>query len=264
MSNQPQKPPIRHQTKTSPFKEVDEFEQELKDFANKYKTTISEHSRRISDYFEMSCYNMIARYYEHQGYKATIENEQKGQFRFKCSPAGLIENFSYMKLTKDNEVYHLYHNASIQSAHDPEVFTTPDIVVASDAKSTVTTDYYKTKKKFSYLHNNEMITFCEAKHHTPFPELIINFIGTVNELKPWCLQQHPDEETDSEHLAPSLMMSGCLNKPTIRIANSLQKRYYINMLSDLFLEPYRTTFSKEGVRNMATLTKKRSIEYEEE
>lgn len=261
MSNQPQKPPIRHQTKTSPFKKVDEFEQELKDFANKYKTTISEHSCRISDYFEMSCYNLIVRYYEHQGYKATIENEQKGQFRFKCSPAGLIENFSYMKLTKDNETYHLYHNAPIQSAHDPEVFTTPDIVVASDAKSTVTIDYYKTKKKFSYLHNSEMITFCEAKHHTPFPELIINFIGTVNELKPSCMYE--EEKDYSVHIAPSLMMSGCLSKPTEKVGRSLEKRYFVNVLGDLFMEPYKTTFSATGIKFLATLGNKRIVEVDE-
>lgn len=264
MSDNSQTVQVQTQKKTSPFKEVKEFEKDLRDFANKHKTMLSEHSKRISDYFEMSCYSMIVRFYEHKGYHATVENEKTGRFRFKCSPSGLLENFSYMKVTKNDLSFNIYHNASVQSAHDVMVFTTPDIVVANAKEPSTTTDYYKTKRKFSYLPNNEMITFCEAKHHTPFAELMVNFIGVVNELKPWCLQQHPDEETDSEHLAPSLMMSGCLNKPTIRIANSLQNRYYINMLSDLFLEPYRTTFSKEGVRNMATLTKKRSIEYEDE
>ncbi len=260
MSNQHQTSSVQHQTRTSPFKDVDEFEKELKSFANKYKTSLSEHSHRISDYFEMSCYNMVARYYEHRGYKATVENEQTGNFRFKCSPSGLLENFSYMKLTKNDATYHLYHNASVQSAHDLEVFTTPDIVLASDVKPTVTTDYYKTKKRFSYIPNTEFITFCEAKHHTPFPELIINFIGTVNELKPSCLQEEKETKSDSEHIAPSLMMSGSLSKPTEKVAKSLERRYIVNVLSDLFLEPYKTIFSVTRIHNLATLARKRIYE----
>lgn len=257
MSNQPQASSIQHPTKTSPFKDVSEFEKELKIFANKYKTIISEHSRRISDYFEMSCYNMMVRYYEHRGYKAMVENEIAGRFRIKCSPSGLIENFSYMKLVKDNAIYYLYHNASVQSAHDTEVFTTPDIVVSKDVKPTMTTNYYKTKKKFSYLHNSDMITFCEAKHQPPFPELMINFIGIVNELKPDCLKTEGILGEETDHIAPSLMMSGIFSKPTEKIAKSLERRYYVNMLGDLFSEPYKKTFSVTGVFEMATLGKKK-------
>lgn len=252
----------QNQMKTSPFKEIEEFEKELKSFTNKYKTALSEHSHRISNYFEMSCYNMTVRYYEHRGYKAKVENEQAGRFRFKCSPSGLLENFSFMKLTKNNVTYHLYHNASVQSAYDKEVFTTPDIVVATDVKPSISIDYYKTKKRFSYIPNTEFITFCEAKHHTPFPELIINFIGTVNELKPSCLQGLNEVEKSSEHIAPSLMMSGSLSKPTEKVAESLERRYFVNMLGDLFLEPYKTTFSSNSIYNLATLGRKKIMESE--
>lgn len=247
-------------TITSPFKSAEDFERELKAFANKYKTTLSEHSRRISDYFEMSCFNMIVRYYERHGYTASVENLQSRRYRFKCSPSGLIGNFSYIKVMKGAASYHIYHNAPIQSAHDYKVYTTPDIVVAKITSPSETTDYYKTKKKFSYLPNSEMITFCEAKHQTPFAELMINFIGIVNELKPDCLFDNIESNSKSEHIAPSLMMSGCLSKPTERIALSLQQRYYVNMLSNLFVEPYKTTFSKAGVLGMATLTRKRKID----
>ena len=260
MSDQPQMSPQTQHQRISPFKNVEEFENELKQFANKYRTKLSEHSRRISDYFEMSCYNMIVRYYEHCGYIATVENLQARRFRFKCSPSGLLENFSYMKLRKGETTCRIYHNASVQSAHDIEVYTTPDIVIASDTIPIVTTDYYKTKKRFSYLPNKEMVTFCEAKHHTPFSELMINFIGTVNELRPTSLDETTEENIYTEHIAPTLMMSGSLNKPAERVAKSLQKRYFVNILDDLFIEPYKTTFSKSGIDSLATLAKKRSSE----
>lgn len=260
MSNQPQAAQPQHQSKISPFKDEADFEKELKDFANKYRTRLSEHSRRISDYFEMSCYNMIVRYYEHQGFTASIENLRAGRFRFKCSPSGLLENFSYMKLSNGVSDYHIYHNASVQSAHDDDVFTTPDIVVATDMPSQISTAYYKTKKRFSYLPNNEVVTFCEAKHHTPFPELIINFIGMVNELKPSCLQEETGYDEDTPHLAPSLMVSGSMSKPTEKVARSLERRYFVNVIGDLFVEPYKTTFSIIGVSYLATMGQKRKYE----
>ena len=260
MSNRQQKVLQAQHQKTSPFKDIEEFENELKVFANKYRTKLSEHSRRISDYFEMSCYNMIVRYYEHCGYTATVENLQSGRFRFKCSPSGLLENFSYMRLSKGDITSCIYHNASVQSFYDNEVYTTPDIVIATDVEPTITTDYYKTKKRFSYLPNKAMITFCEAKHQTPFSELMINFIGTVNELSPSSLNETISEDIGTEHIAPTLMMSGRLSKPTERVAKSLQRRYLVNILDDLFIEPYKTTFSQLGIDSLATLTKKRVSE----
>lgn len=242
--------------KTSPFKSVNEFEKELTSFANKYRTIIADHSTRISDYFEMSCYNMIVRYYELKGFSSKVENMKAGKFRFKCSPSGLLENFSYISLTKDDLKFRLYHNASVQSYHETDIYTTPDIVVSKDATPSETMDYYKSKKRFSFIPNSEMITFCEAKHLMPFPELMISFIGTVNELKPSCLKSVNKKRKESVHIAPSLMMSGCLSKPTERIAKSFQKRYYVNYLSDLFMESYNRVFSVTGLQYISTLTSK--------
>lgn len=50
--------------KTTPFKAQSDFENELTEFSNKYKVLLADHSKRISDYFEMSCYNFVIRYYE--------------------------------------------------------------------------------------------------------------------------------------------------------------------------------------------------------
>lgn len=256
MSNQSSTTQAQTRRTSSPFKDVAEFESELIKFSNKFKTTLAEHSKRISDYFEMSCYNMIIRYYENKGYTTSVENLISGRFRFKCSPSGHLDKFSFIKLIKDGVTYRLYHNASVQSAHDKDVYTTPDIVVATDEEPTETTDYYKTRARFTYLPNNSMKTFCEAKHLTPFPELMISFIGTVNELKPQCIQAKEGDKEDADHIAPSLMMSGTLSKPTERIAKSLRGRYYVNIFSDLFIDPYKTVFSSFRLGEITTLTAK--------
>ena len=45
--------------KTTPFKAPADFEKELTDFSNRYRVLLAEHAKRISDYFEMTCYNLF-------------------------------------------------------------------------------------------------------------------------------------------------------------------------------------------------------------
>lgn len=242
--------------RTTPFKAPADFEMELTDFSNKYKTLLAEHSKRISDYFEMTCYNLIVRYYEKKGYELTVENLQGGKFKFKCSPNGLLKNFSYFKAVKEETVVYIFHNATAQSAFDDNVFTTPDIVIANTNKASETKDYYTTKKTLSFIPKESLVTFCEAKHLTPFPELMVNFIGTVHELKPECVNTYV-EHPASDHIAPSLMMSGTFGKSTRRIQNSFEMRYYVNFFDNLFEDvSVRLFLSKYGINSIATLGKK--------
>ena len=247
--------------KTTPFKAPEKKKKDLADFSNRYRVLLAEHSKRISDYFEMTCYNLVVRYYEKKGYELEVQKLQGGRFKFKCSPNGLLKNFSYFKATKkrvnsEDEIVFIFHNATVQSAFDDSVFTTPDIVVANTDAPAETNDYYTTKKVLSYIPKDNLITFCEAKHLTPFPELMVNFIGTVHELKPNsldCSIAHPN----SDHLAPSLMMSGTLSKPTKRIQTSFEKRYYVNFFDNLFEDvTIRSFLSQYGINQIATLGKK--------
>ena len=90
----------------------------------------------------------------------------------------------------------------------------------------------------------------------PFPELMVNFIGTVHELKPDCMVDHK-EYPDSGHIAPSLMMSGTFGRPTKRIQHSFEKRYYVNFFDNLFEDIYvRLFLTKHGIEQIATLGKK--------
>ena len=151
---------------------------------------------------------------------------------------------------------YIYHNATVQSAFDEKVFTTPDIVISSSNTPAETNDYYVTKKTLSYIPKEHIVSFCEAKHLTPFPELIVNFIGIVHELKPNCVNDH-EKHTDSEHIAPSLMMSGTFSKPTKRIQLSFEKRYYVNFFDNLFED---ISVRLRRIEQIATLSKKSNKE----
>lgn len=221
----------------SPFKEKDILEKEIKDFVNKFKTTVSNHANRISDYFEMSCYNLVVRFYENNDYHVSVQNLQKGKYFYKCSPAGLQSNYSHFLVTKKvgKRVFEfeIQHNLATQSSFNNEIFTNPDITVIKRGTFKTTTNYYEINRRFSYVENRDVITFFEAKNFNPFPELIFNFIGFVNELRKEILTNNAVAKKPL-HLAPSLMVSGKPNKQTLRIKESLEERYCINIIYDLF------------------------------
>ena len=241
----------------SPFKEIDLFEKEIKEFVNKFKATVSNHSKRISDYFEMSCYNLIVRFYENNNYKVSIQNLQKGKYRYKCSPAGIQSNYSYFLVSKQvgkrKLEFEIQHNLAAQSSFSKEIFTNPDIVVIKKGSFKTTTEYYTTKRRFSYVKNDDLITFFEVKNFNPFPELVFNFIGIVNELRKDILTNTAISKKPI-HLAPSLMVSGKPNKQTERIKESLEERYCINILYDLF-DSGISTFSKDNLSKLRTTGK---------
>jgi hypothetical protein len=231
---------------TSPFKEQALLEKEIRDFANKFKTTVVNQAKRISDYFEMSCFNYIIRFYELKGYSLDVKNLQAGMYRYKCSTAGIQSNFSHFEaeIKMDKKIYRfeIQHNLAVQSSQDNSLFTTPDISVIIKGKVKNTTNYYDTKKTFSYVENNDLMTFCEVKQFNPFPELLFNFIGVLNEIKKEYMTNE-GETLNPPHIAPSLMISGKPNKQTNRIKESLERRYCINLIYDLFFTG-TYTFSK--------------------
>lgn len=249
-------------TSTSPFKSHAQFEKEIRDFANKYKTIVVNQAKRTSDYFEMTCYNYIIRFYENNGYRVSVENLQGGKYRYKCSPSGIQLNFSYFLVSKKvggrRKNFEIQHNVAIQSSQDNKIFTTPDIAIIKKGKVKVkyTKEYYDTKTTFSYVENKHLISFCEVKQFNPFPELLFNFIGVVNELKKEYMIDKGKEEL-SPHIAPSLMISGKPNKQTRKIRESLERRYCINIFYDLFYNA-NLIFSRGNVGQIRKTGKKPS------
>ena len=238
--------------KTSPFKEHTEFEKEIKDFANRYKTTVVNQAKRTSEYFEMACFNYIVRFYELNGYTIKAKSLQDGKYRYKCTPAGIQSNFSHFEASIEDGVkkyrFEIQHNLAVQSSHDSAIFTTPDICIIKKGKVKYTKDYYDTKTTFSYVNNKDLMTFCEVKQFNPFPELLFNFIGVLNELR----KEYMTDEgltLNPIHIAPSLMISGKPNKQTNSIKSSLEGRYCINIIYDLFYNS-TFTFSRKNIKSL--------------
>lgn len=226
----------KQQNPRSPFKEKEAFKQEIRSFLGRFNSIIHDHADKISAYFEMSCFNYIIQYYEDCGFKVEVQNLQDNKYRYKCSTTGNHENFSHFSARKGvdsvNDIQ-IHHNLAIESKFDNDIYTTPDITVIRKSSIESRKDFYKSNITFSYVRNCNMITFAEVKHFNPYPELLFNFIGTVNELM-GIYHPYPHEIKRTEHFAPFLMISGKSTDHTDNIRKSLTHRYNINIIYDLF------------------------------
>lgn len=230
----------------NPFKKVEDFENEINDFLIRNKTFIADQGKRISDYFEMSCYNQVVRFYEKKDYQLEVKNLIANKFKYKLSPNGYPENFSFFEVKyyeqigeKEKESYfEIHHNLTIQSSFQEDIYLTPDIAIINKDSIISDEDHYlvkNSKKKFCYVSNSDLQTFCEVKNFNPFPELLFNFIGLYNELKKSAIEEGGTSNVElPKHLAPSLMISGKGNLHADRIKESLENRYAINIFFDLF------------------------------
>lgn len=220
----------------NPFKDIRELTRDIESYLSKSRSAIYNNSKRISDFFEMACYNNIVRFYENNGYEVDIKNLVKNKFKYKCTTAGNPENYSYFEaktiIGGHKYCFEIRHNINIQSYHNKDIYTTPDICVIKPSSVLVDEGFYDSKMNYYYIENKSLISFCEVKNFNPFPELLFNFIGVVNELKPILLRRI--NNSGKRHIATSLMISGKSNRHADKIVVNLQSRYHINILCDLF------------------------------
>lgn len=246
----------------SPFKDKKLIIKEISKFLNKYQSTVATQSSRIGDYFEMSAYNSIVKFYENNGFDINIKNLIDGYFKYKLSPTGYPHNFSYFEIAKiynyrnkkiKRYIFEIHHNVAIESGIENGLFVTPDIcVINKDSISELKNSkyFFSGSRSYYYVKNKELQTFCEVKNLNPFPELLFNFIGLLNELKLDVFQNSISSKRP-KHIAPSLMLSGGGNFHTRKIKDSLMNRYYINVFFGLFFkksQPY-------SISNMGNVNK---------
>lgn len=221
---------------TNPFKDLRQLTRDVETYLRKNRSAIYNNSKRISDFFEMSCYNNIVRFYENNGYQVEIKNLHKNKFKYKCTTAGNPTNYSFFQvkivIANKEYIYEIRHNINIQSYHSRDTYTTPDICIIKPSSVLIDEEFYDSKMKYYYVKNRSLISFCEVKNFNPFPELLFNFIGVVNELRPNLLRKI--SRTGTRHITTTLMLSGKSNKHADKIIKNLQSRYHINMLCDLF------------------------------
>jgi len=246
----------------SPFKDKALLIYEITTFLAKHRSYIASQANRISDYFEMSAYNSIVRFYENNGYHVQAVNLFNGSFKYKLSPTGYPERFSYFVVQKEYNFrggkkhkyeFEIHHNLAVESSIDKGIYTTPDISVISKGGIKSLRDYryfFSGHRAYYYACTESLQTFCEVKNLNPFPELLFNFTGLVSEIMN---EVFLGKESNSrpKHIGPSLMLSGNGNYHTRKIQKTLTDRLAINIFFGLFFkaaQPFSRYYSKRVIK----------------
>jgi hypothetical protein len=237
--------------RSRPYKKASALEKSIKDFLTDHSVTFKHQGSRIGNYFEMTCYNDVVRYYLENGFSASAKNLQSGVFRYKISANGNPENFSHFlveKVVRDTTYqFEIHHNLSIECPYQEEIFYTADIsVITKDSIERISTATYKTKR--SRCRGCNVQTFFEVKHLSPFPELLFAFTGI-----PENLLLKDGRKRSVLHLAPSLLMSGRENFHGKKIKEYLENKYEINMIFDVFGKPSIIYSKRHSKKKIGTL-----------
>lgn len=239
----------------TPFIDKEELIKEINKFVNSHNAYIANHSRRISDYFEMICYNNVIKYYKNNNFEISIQNlDEENNFVYKLVSTGIPANFSffkvYRKYTKRLYKFEVHHNLSIESSIDNHIYFVPDISVINEGTIVSTKKQYRGKRRSCFCRNNNLQTFFEAKHLNAFPSLLFSFNGLVLEMLSEVILGHCSNRIP-KHPSPTLVLSGNGNEHTNRIRVILMERYNINIIFGLFYRKnqlYSNTMKKIGSR----------------
>ena len=219
------------------------------DFAQSNGYFLRSYANRISGLVEIAVYNSVLEYYKNSNYTLQLQNlGPKQSFRYKSSPAGLIENFSFFIAThsETGDVVSIVPNTKIQSAHHEHLYYSPDVVICS-VVSAITVPL-QNGKRHSYIENTGLITFIEVKHLTPFPEILFSFTGLLLEFSPAFVFRRITTSKDLVHLTPSIVFTGVASSHVRTIQTELTQRYKINII-------YNTQATNGSIVNINNLLK---------
>lgn len=205
--------------------------EEAKKFVKKNGYFFRQNANRIGTLVEITVYNSIVTFYKSKGFSISAENlGPKKSFKYKLSPTGLSENFSFFTARSEDgkTEYCIFHNTRLQSAHNPHLYFTADVAVCS--KEGAITQRLKSGRRHSFISNEGLMTFAEVKHLMPFPEVLFSFSGLVLEFLPDFISGKVKVSRKREHLCPLIIFTGMASDHTEAIQNELNKRYGINVV----------------------------------
>lgn len=228
-----------------PFLDRQVLVKEIESFAGRFNAYVKAHTKRMSDYYEMSAYNEIVRYYKHKKYDVMPLNLKNGEFKYRLSPTALKDTCSYFSATKkagrwDDAVtisLEIHHNLRIQSACDKHLFYNADIAVCYYGG---TKSMRENGRQKDFICNERLISFFEVKNLVPFPEILFNFSGLLLEFLPKFISGEVSvseldtySAVDNKHICPGMFFSGSVNDNTKRIILALKNRYNHNFILGL-------------------------------
>ncbi len=154
------------------------------------------------------------------------KNLKDGVYRYLTSPSGNPSNFSYAHIAGHDGEFEIRQQVRIESHINADIAFTPDIVVLrqnAELLATTDGDFAAGKRRFSRVNSKHVVAAHECKSMSPFPELMVNFVGMLAVAHAW----HQNDSTviytqGNGHLAPTLFVGGTARGLHLRIQSSFR------------------------------------------
>lgn len=214
---------------------LERAEDEIKRFANRYKSAYAKRQRIVSASFEIGCFLAVVSFYERVG-AVTLENLlPSGEFRYLTSPSGNPHNFSFVRVRIKDTSYEIRQQVRVRSHVDPDIAFTPDLLVVranAEFEASHDSDYASGRRRFFAVSSKDVIAAHECKSLPPFPELLVSFIGTFVTAHDWVDTDPPRYRRSPRgpHLAPSLFVGGTARALHERMVSALERSYPMNII----------------------------------
>jgi hypothetical protein len=209
----------------------------MQGFASKYAVVYSKKDRELAAHFEIGCLLALIEFYEESGFTGKVQNpdEKDGSYNYLTTPNGNPARFSYMLMSKSEEVFEIRQQVRIVSHIGDNIAFTPDIIVVpagAEIKTKKDSEYASGKRRFFYVTSDQIVAAHECKSLMPFPELLISFIGVLVAGHAWIDSSTRNQFIDpqGDHLAPSLFVGGTARALHIKMIKGLKDAFPMNII----------------------------------
>lgn len=212
-----------------------EAERKIQQFAYRYSHVYTKSERQYSAVFEIGCFLTLLDAYKHKKFEIFAENTIGGTYKFLTTPSGNPDNFSFIKIKKNNTIFEVRQQVRVVSYKNENIYFTPDfLVLRSSTKISSKVDplYANGRKKFFFTESPNVVAIHECKSLEPFPELFASFLGML-------VLVHDENnipilrDVSSDHLASSLFIGGRARGFHLNMIAAYEKEFPLNILTDI-------------------------------
>lgn len=210
----------------------------MRQFAISHALVLTQTKRQVSAAFEIGCFHALTEFYELEFDVTPMSLGDDGEYRYLTTPSGNPNNYSYLSLSGPDGDYELRQQVRIQSHAHPEIAVTPDLVVLAAGAEIDTNrrpEFASGKRGFYTVGSADVVAAHECKSMSPFPELLVNFIGILVACHAWFDDGSPAYVVDPEgpHAAPSLFIGGDASALHLKMIAGLEETYPLNVVVGL-------------------------------
>jgi len=240
----------------------------VKAFCREYKVIYAVKARERAASFEIGCLHMLLTNYEQVGALLPMNLNEKGEFRYLTSPNGNPENFSWIQLSVNGRDFQIRQQVRVQSHWHNDIAFCPDIVVLkpdASVQSVLDEDFANGKMKFFSVKSDQVVSAHECKSLSPFPELLVSFLGAFQAAHQWYDPRVSYEYLNAQgiHPAPCLFIGGDSRPIQRRMIKALEAEFPINIVSGLHFGQFKMSRKNRAAKYLnddmfAATTKPRS------